>query len=276
MTKIHIFLLLALLPVVCTLCGGNHHGHPGNTERGTSDERFEPKQETVTDTFPPDSLAGLDYLLGRFNPATHPLFVIIGSSHTTLTDAYLRRETVEAFGKMQKAAYREGIQLTIVSATRNFDAQKTIWEAKWEGKRKVEGMDLTTVKDPFERARIILKYSSMPGTSRHHWGTDIDINSVEPDYFLKDKGARELAWLMEHAADYGFCQTYTRKDTLRRSTGYEEEAWHWSYIPVASQLLHRYLRTVKYSDIRGFKGDQTAEQLHIIRDYVAGINPRCR
>ncbi|MFM9004881.1 MAG: D-alanyl-D-alanine carboxypeptidase family protein [Flavobacteriales bacterium] len=43
-----------------------------------------------------------------------------------------------------------------------------------------------------------MKFSSMPGTSRHHWGTDIDLNSVEPSYFLSGKGLLIYQWLSAH------------------------------------------------------------------------------
>jgi hypothetical protein len=224
---------------------------------------------------PVDTPAGLNYLLGKFSPDTHPLFVKIDPPLTTIKNGYIRKEVHQAFEQMHRAAGREGITLRIVSATRNFEVQKGIWEAKWNGARKVEGVDLTTVKDLFERSRRILRYSSMPGTSRHHWGTDIDINSVENAYFETEKGRKEYLWLAQHAANFGFCQTYTPKDSLR-PYGYEEEPWHWSYTPVSGPLLTEYNKTVSYSNLRGFAGDHTADSLQVIRVYVGGINPRCR
>jgi zinc D-Ala-D-Ala carboxypeptidase len=222
-----------------------------------------------------DSTVDLNYLLGKFLPDTHALFVKIDPHLTTLKNGYVRKEVHQAFEQMHRAARRDGITLKIVSATRNFTAQKGIWEAKWNGARKVEGVDLTTVKDQFERSLKILRYSSMPGTSRHHWGTDIDINSVENAYFETEKGRKEFRWLAQHAANFGFCQTYTPKDSLRPH-GYEEEPWHWSYTPVSGRLLAEYNKAVTYSHLRGFAGDQTADSLQVIRVYVGGINPRCR
>ena len=34
---------------------------------------------------------------------------------------------------MAEAAKKEGVILTIISATRNFESQKRIWENKWNG-----------------------------------------------------------------------------------------------------------------------------------------------
>jgi D-alanyl-D-alanine carboxypeptidase len=130
-----------------------------------------------------------NYLLGKFDPATHPQFVKLADEHTRGSGrgAYLRKETYEAFIKMSDAAHKEGVELTIISATRNFESQKRIWENKWNGKVQVEGKDLTTVTDLKERARLILLYSSMPSTSRHHWGTDMDLNALNNSFLIQAK-----------------------------------------------------------------------------------------
>ena len=65
----------------------------------------------------------------------------------------------------------------------------------------------------------------MPGsTSRHHWGTEIDIHSLKNGDFADGEGLKIYEWLTTHAEDYGFYQPYTAEQ------GYEEEEkWHWSY-----------------------------------------------
>ena len=49
----------------------------------------------------------------------------------------------------------------------------------------------------------------MPSTSRHHWGTDIDLNSLNNSYFSSGKGLKEYDWLTTNANHYGFYQVYT-------------------------------------------------------------------
>ncbi|MBN8577310.1 MAG: M15 family metallopeptidase [Cytophagales bacterium] len=212
-----------------------------------------------------------NYLLGKFDPATHSQFVKLADEHTRGSGrgAYLRKETYEAFLKMSAAARQEGIALTIISATRNFDSQKRIWENKWNGKVPVEGKDLTTVTDLKERARLILLYSSMPSTSRHHWGTDMDLNALENSYFETGEGLKIYTWLKAHAAEYGFCQPYTSKTTGR--SGYEEERWHWSYLPLSGEFLNQYTKQVSYKDISGFAGSDIAKQMAVIKNYVEGV-----
>jgi len=212
-----------------------------------------------------------NYLLGRFDPATDSRFIQLNSTYAkgSALNGFLRKETYVAFQKMAEAAKKDGIDIVIISATRNFDSQKKIWENKWNGKTKVEGKDLTAVSDLKERARLILLYSSMPGTSRHHWGTDMDLNSLDNDYFSKGEGLKMYQWLLVHANEYGFCQPYTSKANGRK--GYEEEKWHWSYLPLSKILLAEYEKQISYLDIKGFLGSDQATSLNILTYYVDGV-----
>jgi D-alanyl-D-alanine carboxypeptidase len=212
-----------------------------------------------------------NYLLGRFDPAIDARFVHLTSTYAqgSALNGFLRKETFEAFQRMAVAANKNGINLFIVSATRNFASQKKIWESKWNGMTKVEGKDLTSISDFKKRAQLILLYSSMPGTSRHHWGTDIDLNSLDNNYFTTGKGLKIYQWLSAHALEYGFCQPYTSKASGRK--GYEEEKWHWSYLPLSKLFLEEYKKQISYPDISGFEGSEQAPSLEIFADYVDGV-----
>lgn len=211
------------------------------------------------------------YLLGQFDETKDNHFVKIDSQYArgSAVGKFLRRESYDAFVKMAEAAKKEGFTLFIISATRNFNAQKSIWENKWNGKTLVEGKKLTTITDLPERAKMILLYSSMPGTSRHHWGTDMDLNSLNNSYFASGEGLKIYQWLQTHAAEFGFCQPYTSKSSGR--TGYEEEKWHWSYLPLSSELLKEYKKQIQHSDISGFMGSEVATKLNVIEEYVGGV-----
>jgi len=226
----------------------------------------------------PDLLAqqvDKNYLLGQFDPERDSRFrkIPLEYSDGAGNGGYLRKETLDAFKKMYAAAKREGISLTIVSATRNFERQKKIWENKWNGKTLVEGKDLSQLKDSVEKAKIIMRFSAMPGTSRHHWGTDIDLNNLEDSYFETTEGKKVYQWLTENAGRFGFCQPYTSKITTHRS-GYEEEKWHWSYTPLASKLLHVYEKKIGSDDLKNFTGAEIAKAVNVINVYVQGVNCR--
>jgi len=81
----------------------------------------------------------------------------------------LRKEAHDAFLAMKKAAYSDGLDIKIVSSYRNYYRQEAIWERKYMRFTEDDGMD------PFKAIDKIIEYSTIPGTSRHHWGTDIDI-----------------------------------------------------------------------------------------------------
>lgn len=216
------------------------------------------------------------YLLGQVNAKEDLIFARIEKPYTNKSTIFMHSEAYEAYKKMYAAAALEKIDLKIISAFRSFNHQKSIWESKWTGARKVLGQDLSKkYTNPEQRAKVILLFSSMPGTSRHHWGTDVDIYSLEDKDFLSGKGKIIYDWLSSHASEYGFCQVYTPKPESR-ATGYEEEKWHWSYKPVAELRLEQYKKHIKYTDLVGFKGDRVAKKIQVIENYVFGINPNCK
>lgn len=218
----------------------------------------------------------INFLMGRFYPAKHPGFIKISKKHTTRKNIYLHKDAYRAFGKMARKARSQGIKLMILSGTRNFFHQKNIWEAKWTGRRKVKGINLKKkILNGYERALVILRYSSMPGTSRHHWGTDLDLNSFENSYFETGYGKKVFLWLKKNAPKFGFCMPYSKKNK-RRPFGYEMEKWHWSYKPMAQKILKRYNKLIDNRDIRGFLGAGTVKKNKIIGRYVNGISPECK
>jgi LAS superfamily LD-carboxypeptidase LdcB len=215
----------------------------------------------------------LDYIMGKFDPAAHPDFTEIDSQYADRKGMYLRKDTYAAFILMYEAAIQDGIRLQIRSATRNFSAQKGIWEAKWTGNRLIEGGEnlSETTPDAKERALKILRFSSMPGSSRHHWGTDIDLNSFENSWFEAGEGLNIYKWLQANADQYGFCQPYTSG----RPYGYFEERWHWTYMPVSAPLTTFAKAHLKNEMINGFLGSESAPMIDIVKKYVLGINEGC-
>lgn len=206
----------------------------------------------------------IEYITGKFEPKFHPDFVQIEKKYADRDSLVLRKETYQAFKKMYAAAAKEGITLTILSATRNFNYQKGIWERKW-----VEFSKKTS--DPKAIAQKILQFSSMPGSSRHHWGTDIDFDNLSNAYFETGKGKRTYEWMKKNAASFGFCQPYT----AGRPTGYNEEKWHWTYMPLSKDFTDFAQKYLKNEQISGFKGAETAVKLDIVKNYVLGINRNC-
>lgn len=203
----------------------------------------------------------LEELLGQVNYHTHENFVLLDRKYTDGRNHYLCKDAAQAFTLMADDAASSDINLKVLSSSRNFSDQRRIWENKWQRE------DFLEFDSGPQRCRAILEYSSMPGTSRHHWGTEIDIHSLNNSAFDKGEGEKIYEWLTQHAADYGFFQPYT----AGRSRGYEEEKWHWSYYPVSGPMLEQYNAQVSYSNINGFIGSGFASSVGAIENYVNGI-----
>jgi zinc D-Ala-D-Ala carboxypeptidase len=273
--KQDILVALSAVTIMSCVWAANKKNDAGKIESEVAVEKpkeltpLQKMQQTVTDT------VSIAYLMGKFVPAKHPDFAKIDLKYTDKKDAYLRKETYEAFLKMAEAAAKEKIQLKILSATRNFDRQKKIWEDKWSGLVTVEdGTKVSRVADTTQRALKILLFSSMPGSSRHHWGTDLDLNYLSDDYFTNGQGKKIYKWLSENASTYGFCQPYSDKSGGR--TGYNEEKWHWSYMPLSAAFTNAAKARLKDEMIvGGFKGSGTAPKIEIVKKYVLGINQDC-
>lgn len=157
----------------------------------------------------------------------------------------LEKTTAAAFYRMQQAARQDGLELQLVSGYRNFDRQAAIWQAKLHGHRPVydarqQRVDLTLLQG-FAKLEAVLLYSALPGASRHHWGTDLDIYdsaAVTPDYQVQLLATeyqqhgpfyRLSQWLAQHAASFGFFLPYRQY-----LGGVAAEPWHLSYQPLAA------------------------------------------
>ena len=160
---------------------------------------------------------------------------------------------------MREATVKDGISLTIVSELGIFMHKEYL------------GTNIKSIKmKGWQIKRLYRKLCygvPIASTSRHHWGTDIDINGFDK-YFdgTNEKANKEYEWLTKNATKFGFCQVYSEKKTGGRSTGYNEEKWHWSYMPIANQLLEDYRKLITYSDITDFSACEYAEELNILKN----------
>ena len=221
---------------------------------------------TITKAVKPKNFEKIEknILLGKFDYKKDSNFSIVSSKYSSKT-IYLRKEVLQKFDQMYDAALKDGIKLVIISGTRSFNHQKYIWDRKWA--KNILKMDsISAVKE-------IMKYSSMPSTSRHHWGTDIDLNSLENSYFEKGEGKKIFDWLVANAFKYGFHMTYDNQEETKR-TGYKMEKWHWSYMPISKQFLIKFNEYVKCENISSFKGYKFAchPKVDVIKNFVNGIN----
>jgi len=160
----------------------------------------------------------------------------------------LHREAIGPLRAMRAAARAAGIELAVVSSFRDFERQLAIWNGKYSGARPLLDHDgRPLVRGSLsENALIdaILTWSALPGASRHHWGTDVDVidrAAVPKEYQPRllqaefaDSGpfARLDAWLGANSARFGFFRPYTSA-----RDGVQPEPWHLSFAPPAQVAL---------------------------------------
>jgi len=169
-------------------------------------------------------------LLGKGNPD------LTGDTYTSK----MNKEAKVAFEKMKTAALKDGINIEVVSAYRSFQKQKNIFENKY---KRYINKGLT----PIQSVEKIIEYSTIPGTSRHHWGTDIDIidaNYPKPISVLEEENfygngpyCQLKNWMDRHSESYGFYEVYTKNSNRK---GVKFEPWHFSYAPVSIPMLREY------------------------------------
>jgi LAS superfamily LD-carboxypeptidase LdcB len=163
-----------------------------------------------------------------------------------LLGARVHEDVVEPFLQLKREAQKEGFELAILSGFRDFDRQLGIWNRKASGEQAVldsnaEPIDIDSLSER-ELAFAILRWSALPGASRHHWGTDLDVfdATAKPEDYEIELIPEEVHsggmfgplhdWLDERiAADtsFGFFRPYEFD-----KGGVAPERWHLSYSPV--------------------------------------------
>jgi LAS superfamily LD-carboxypeptidase LdcB len=163
----------------------------------------------------------------------------------------LHHAVVEPFLALRAAAAASGIDLLPVSSFRDFSRQLAIWNGKCRGERELRGRDGklldATILDENALVDAILQWSALPGTSRHHWGTDFDVidGAVLPagyrvqflpaEYAADGIFSRLNGWLDAHAEGFGFYRPY---GSYRG--GVQPEPWHLSHAATAASALAQF------------------------------------
>ncbi len=211
-------------------------------------------------------------------------------SHVVQRDdlgAAVHVRVLEPFLALKAAAASEGIVLEIVSGFRDFEAQARIWNMKYRGERPLYD-EAGNVRDPasLDPTQLmvgILCWSALPGASRHHWGTDIDVidRAAMPESYRLRLLPEEFGpagvfhrlgeWLEENIARFGFFRPY---DEYRG--GVYPEPWHLSHAAISATALtlltpDLIADAVRASNVLG--RDQVIAQLpEIYRKYIVNVS----
>ena len=182
---------------------------------------------------------------------------LTGQDETALVnyDGYLLyANAADDWVALQRDSVEAGFDLAIASAYRSFSRQLLIWNEKATGIRPVFDLrgQVLSVEALSEADLVfaILRWSALPGGSRHHWGTDIDVydrSAIAEDYAvqLNDTEVQSggvfaplhdwLDILIDKQQSHGFFRPYATVQASQqvRQTGIAAERWHLSHRPSA-------------------------------------------
>jgi LAS superfamily LD-carboxypeptidase LdcB len=171
-------------------------------------------------------------------------------------DFLLHFDIVPYFEKLKIKCESAGFKLALTSSFRSFSRQLAIWEKKANGQATLydnSGENILSFKDlsPTEIVFAILRWSALPGCSRHHWGTDFDVYDASrlpsPEYQVEllisevyQKGFCApmhdfLDGLISSDQSYGFYRPYEVD-----LGGVSDERWHLSYRPWGKILQKKF------------------------------------
>lgn len=171
-----------------------------------------------------------------------PLNELIGKQKPDLYGKgfLLRKEAYQQFMAMKESAKKSGFNIHVISSYRSYQHQNSIWQRKYN-RYKNQGFQ------PEQRIQKIIEYSTIPGTSRHHWGTDLDVvdaskgipkNPLHEKHFNPGGRIHQFKiWLDENACRFGFHEVYTNNPNRK---GFSYEPWHLSYQPLSVSMLKEY------------------------------------
>lgn len=171
----------------------------------------------------------------------------------------VHRQVLDPLLFLAERAASAGFILKVASSYRSFERQLLIWNNKARGLRSVlndagEAIDINALSER-DKVFAILRWSALPGASRHHWGTDVDVYGsahMDADYQLQltvaeTQGDGPYAefhlWLNDELAqgNSDFFRPYAQDHG-----GIAPEPWHLSYAPLATifsrQLTRELLR----------------------------------
>ncbi len=211
----------------------------------------------------PEPLKPEPFRLSALNSAQ-----LTGQSQSHLQEVFpghfLHRDVVKAYLGLVEQAAEEGIALRLASGFRSFERQLAIWNAKARGERAVVGSNgqCVTMSELSERDKVfaILRWSALPGASRHHWGSDMDIwdSAAVPDGYQLQLTPEEYAvggpfaacsqWLdtLISRGKTAFFRPYTGSGEGSSVEGVAAEPWHLSFRPLATMCEQGLSRGVIY------------------------------
>ncbi|ANO33438.1 M15 family metallopeptidase [Vibrio breoganii] len=178
----------------------------------------------------------------------------LSQSHLTILslserEVLVHKDVESALLSLVALAKKAGFEVAIASGYRDFARQRMIWNNKYLGLRPILSSDGQVLDAKSlsieERIHAILRWSALPGASRHHWGCDFDLYAhnllpsdtklqLEPWEYLEGHQAPFYQWLLSNAQQLGFFFPYSKD-----KGGVAIEPWHLSHQQTSNLALEQ-------------------------------------
>ncbi len=170
------------------------------------------------------SAVGPDLEIGNYVPKN--LVTMTNKIDARGSATCLVSKAADPVAKMFTVMSNAGMKPVMTSGFRSRNTQEDLHDAS--------ETTLAAASDPAKYPSVAL-----PGHSEHQLGIAFDMKSGTSDDFSYDgfKNSLEYQWLTDHAAEYGFVNSYQNGNEA--ITGYIAEPWHWRYVGVdnAKQII---------------------------------------
>jgi LAS superfamily LD-carboxypeptidase LdcB len=186
---------------------------------------------------------------------------------------------------LMAVAEEEGFALQVASGHRDYARQLLIWNEKVQGLRPIydEQGQLLDPQDygPEELLFKILHWNALPGASRHHWGTEIDVFDEHlvstEDLQLTEEEADTVLKPFHEWLDFYLPHSPFFRPYATTKNGFAREPWHLSYAPLAKTYQRSYTLKVLQENIAQatqllLKDQVNANLEKIFQDYLQDIN----
>lgn len=156
-------------------------------------------------------------------------------------------DVIDDLNSLIEAAQLAGFKMEIASGFRDYERQSLIWNRKFSGEAPIldsnsQPLDASTLTE-HQKLSAILRWSALPGASRHHWGCDFDVFArnhlpegaqlqLEPWEYLTGHQQAFYQWLSANAEQFGFFFPYSLD-----LGGVAMEPWHISHRSVSELCL---------------------------------------
>lgn len=169
----------------------------------------------------------------------------------TQKNYWVDSEILPFLNKLTEVCGEHGFSLRIESAYRSFEKQLSIWNRKAKGELPLlneQGFPMDKPENEESLMYAILTWSALPGASRHHLGTDIDVVdglACPKDYEVQltpeecsGMFARFHAFLdqiFESQDGFGFNRVFVpHRGKIR------PEKWHIAHLPTSRKRLEKF------------------------------------